>query len=88
MAGGRKSGKSRKNKGGGRNAEQPPAENIFVDENSVDGVGDGAEGAEGEWVPSAASKDAERGEEEAPTDEFGAKDYRGQMELRPDHECR
>jgi len=41
-------------------------------------------GSEQDWVPEAASKSAEDvggGEE----DEFGAKDFRSQMDLRPDH---
>ncbi|OXA46697.1 general transcription and DNA repair factor IIH helicase subunit XPB [Folsomia candida] len=44
-----------------------------------------------EGVPVAAKRDAEAAEEGAsvvPDDEFGAKDYRPQMELRSDHESR
>ena len=39
-----------------------------------------------DWVPAAASADAEKRDEDE--DEFGAKDFRAQMVLRPDHESR
>ena len=39
-----------------------------------------------DWVPAAASADAEQRDEDE--DEFGAKDFRAQMVLRPDHESR
>ncbi|CAL8109362.1 unnamed protein product [Orchesella dallaii] len=42
-----------------------------------------------EFVPGAAKRDAEEGDvNEAPEDEYGAKDYRSQMALKPDHESR
>ena len=37
-------------------------------------------------MPAAASADAEKRDEDE--DEFGAKDFRAQMVLRPDHESR
>ncbi|XP_030372926.1 general transcription and DNA repair factor IIH helicase subunit XPB [Scaptodrosophila lebanonensis] len=40
---------------------------------------------ESEGVPGAASKNAETNDEHIMTDEYGAKDYRSQMQLRPDH---
>jgi DNA excision repair protein ERCC-3 len=39
-------------------------------------------------VPGSAKRDAEADEADVPEDEFGAKDYRSQMILRPDHESR
>lgn len=43
-----------------------------------------------EFVPGAAKRDAEEGGDfnEVPEDEYGAKDYRSQMALKPDHESR
>ena len=43
---------------------------------------------EAEWVPAAAAAAADKGEAEVEEDEFGAKDYRSQMALRPDHASR
>ena len=44
-------------------------------------------GSEQDWVPEAAARSAEdNGDVE--DDEFGAKDFRSQMELRPDHMVR
>lgn len=39
-------------------------------------------------MPGAASKNAETNDENVNTDEYGAKDYRAQMQLRPDHNNR
>ena len=39
-----------------------------------------------DWVPAAASADAEADAKDE--DEFGAKDFRAVMSLRPDHEAR
>ncbi|KAL1517370.1 hypothetical protein ABEB36_001140 [Hypothenemus hampei] len=39
-------------------------------------------------VPNAASRDAEKNDDKAQEDEFGAKDYRSQMILKPDNESR
>jgi len=50
-------------------------------EDSMDVVG-----SEQDWVPGAASKNAD--DVEAIEDEFGAKDFRTQMDLRPDHNSR
>lgn len=41
--------------------------------------------SESDGVPGAASKNAETNDENINTDEYGAKDYRSQMQLRPDH---
>ena len=48
---------------------------------------DDHQGQEVEWVPAAATVNQED-EAEVEEDEFGAKDYRSQMELRPDHASR
>lgn len=40
---------------------------------------------ESDGVPGAASKNAETNDEHVNTDEYGAKDYRAQMQLRQDH---
>lgn len=45
---------------------------------------DGEEAA----VPNAAARDAEKSDEKVQEDEFGAKDYRLQMELKPDNVSR
>ncbi|CAG9862163.1 unnamed protein product [Phyllotreta striolata] len=39
-------------------------------------------------VPGAAARDAEKNDLAAQEDEFGAKDYRSQMILKSDHDCR
>ena len=77
MAGGGK--KARKE--GKRKAEVESPSPQVQTEDSMDVVG-----AEQDWVPGAASRNAEVGEAEE--DEFGAKDFRSQMELRPDHSSR
>ena len=43
-------------------------------------------GTEKDWVPGAASKNAD--DIEAVEDEFGAMDFRAQMDLRHDHDSR
>lgn len=43
---------------------------------------------EGAVVPGAAARDAEKNDQSAQEDEFGAKDYRSQMELKTDHAAR
>ncbi|XP_040581556.1 general transcription and DNA repair factor IIH helicase/translocase subunit XPB [Lepeophtheirus salmonis] len=49
----------------------------------------GEGGEEKDWVPNAAGINVEETEEtNANEDEFGAKDFRSQMVLRPDHESR
>ena len=75
MAGGGKKGRRE----GKRKAESPiPTGHT---EDSMDVVG-----SEQDWVPGAASRNAEAGDAEE--DEFGAKDFRSQMDLRPDHNSR
>lgn len=44
--------------------------------------------SEGAAVPGAAARDAEKNDQSAQEDEFGAKDYRAQMELKPDNMSR
>lgn len=44
--------------------------------------------SEGAAVPGAAARDAEKNDQSAQEDEFGAKDYRSQMELKPDNASR
>lgn len=44
--------------------------------------------SEGAAVPGAAVRDAEKNDQAAQEDEFGAKDYRSQMELKPDNASR
>ena len=72
MAGGKKGGKDRKRKHGG---DSPGGYN----EEPGDVLGN-----EQDWVPEAASKNVEE-IPDAEEDEFGAKDFRKEMELRPDH---
>ena len=75
MAGGKKTRKEGKRKGG--DVDSP----ITV-EDSMDMLG-----REEDWVPEAASKNVEE-IPDAEEDEFGAKDFRKDMELRPDHSNR
>lgn len=51
------------------------------DSNSVDGAEDGG-------IPAAAAKNAEKYDETVNEDEYGAKDYRSQMQLKVDHASR
>ena len=75
MAGGGK--KARRE--GKRKAESPTP--LAQTEDSMD-----VTGSEQDWVPGAANRNAE--DIEAEEDEFGAKDFRSQMDLRPDHNSR
>uniref|UniRef100_A0A1A9WU53 General transcription and DNA repair factor IIH helicase/translocase subunit XPB n=1 Tax=Glossina brevipalpis TaxID=37001 RepID=A0A1A9WU53_9MUSC len=50
--------------------------------------GDSLDVGESEGVPVAASKNAESNDDGIMTDEYGAKDYRSQMELKTDHQNR
>ena len=50
--------------------------------------GNGASVDDGEAVPAAAAKNAEKYDDNIQEDEFGAKDYRTQMELKVDHGAR
>lgn len=44
--------------------------------------------SEGAAIPGAAARDAEKNDQSIQEDEFGAKDYRSQMLLKPDNEVR
>ncbi|KAG8320623.1 TFIIH basal transcription factor complex helicase XPB subunit [Homalodisca vitripennis] len=55
------------------------------DSNNVDDPG---EGNDEDGVPGAAKKNAEAADQGVKEDEFGAKDYRGQMSLKSDHASR
>ncbi|KAG7296141.1 hypothetical protein JYU34_021239 [Plutella xylostella] len=57
-----------------------------VEEETIDLVED--EGSENAGVPGAALQDAEKNDNQVPEDEFGAKDYRSQMALKPDNASR
>lgn len=43
---------------------------------------------ESDFVPDAATKNAEKNDDAIQEDEYGAKDYRSQMELKPDNASR
>lgn len=49
---------------------------------------DSIDSNEADGVPDAAKNDVEKQDESALEDEFGAKDYRPQMILKPDHTSR
>lgn len=49
---------------------------------------DALDGSEESTVPAAAAKNAEKYDENVNEDEYGAKDYRSQMELKIDHNSR
>ncbi|KMY98856.1 general transcription and DNA repair factor IIH helicase subunit XPB [Drosophila simulans] len=76
--------KSRKDRSGGdkfgkkRRAEDEAFTQLVDDNDSLDAT-------ESEGIPGAASKNAETNDEQINTDEYGAKDYRSQMQLRTDH---
>lgn len=53
----------------------------YNDEDSIDSN-------EADGIPHAAKNDMEKQDENAIEDEFGAKDYRLQMILKPDYACR
>ena len=83
MAGGSKKGKSsRKSKHSSQQIASSSSAHHYDDE-----YVDDPQGQEVEWVPAAAAAAAED-EAEGERDEFGAKDYRSQMALRPDHASR
>jgi len=79
MAGGKKSKKDEKRSKKRRNHEGDFGGGSGDEDVSVDGT-------EKDWVPAAATRNEVRDDKE--TDEFGAMDYRSQMQLRPDHETR
>ncbi|XP_030571654.1 general transcription and DNA repair factor IIH helicase subunit XPB [Drosophila novamexicana] len=62
-----------------RRAEDEAFTQLVEDNDSMDNA------SESDGVPGAASKNAETNDENINTDEYGAKDYRSQMQLRPDH---
>ncbi|EDV96925.1 GH14950 [Drosophila grimshawi] len=62
-----------------RRAEDEAYTQLVDDNDSMDNA------SESDGVPGAASKNAETNDENINTDEYGAKDYRSQMQLRPDH---
>ena len=74
MAGGKKARKD----GGKKRGDSPAGFN----DDSMDVLG-----KEEDWVPEAASKNVED-IPDAEEDEFGAKDFRKEMDLRPDHSNR
>ena len=95
MGGGKKGGRSKKGGGGGGGGGRRSAASNHNEGGNEEELyvppDDDAMGTEADWVPSAAAQDAEAGADgagEAPEDEFGAKDYRSQMHLRADHDCR
>ncbi|XP_020809510.1 DNA excision repair protein haywire [Drosophila serrata] len=61
-----------------RRAEDDAFTQLVEDNDSLDAT-------ESDGVPGAASKNAETNDEQINTDEYGAKDYRSQMQLRQDH---
>ncbi|CAG0895329.1 unnamed protein product [Darwinula stevensoni] len=79
MAGGKKK-RADKEKKSKRKAEE---EEEYVPEDDFDDLGDDA----GE-VPEAAKKDVEQAGEAVQEDEYGAKDYRSLVTLKPDHSSR
>ncbi|ALC43783.1 hay [Drosophila busckii] len=62
-----------------RRAEDEAFTQLVEDNDSMDNA------SESDGVPGAASKNAETNDENINTDEYGAKDYRAQMQLRADH---
>nr|CAG4651610.1 EOG090X01LU [Triops cancriformis] len=82
MAGGKEYYKKKheKNKRGRKKKEHE--EESYLDEDSLADVN------EAEGVPDAAKHNIEGETEKSLEDEFGAKDYRPQMHLKPDHESR
>jgi len=82
MAGGKKSKKDEKRgHKKRRNQEGAGAFGGGSDDEDVN-----VDGTEKDWVPAAASRNEVNDDKEL--DEFGAMDYRSQMQLRPDHETR
>jgi len=81
MAGGKKSKKDdRKSK---KRRKDDDDEGVVGEEDIT------VDGTENDWVPAAATRDLDKASvKEDEEDEFGAKDYRSQMVLRPDHESR
>ncbi|EDV40626.1 uncharacterized protein Dana_GF10598 [Drosophila ananassae] len=78
--------KSKKDRSGGekfaKKRREDEAYAQLVDESETN---DSVDATESDGVPGAASKNAETNDEQINTDEYGAKDYRAQMQLRQDH---
>ncbi|KAH8262390.1 hypothetical protein KR026_001895 [Drosophila bipectinata] len=78
--------KSKKDRSGGekfaKKRREDEAYAQLVDESETN---DSVDVTESDGVPGAASKNAETNDEQINTDEYGAKDYRAQMQLRQDH---
>lgn len=64
---------------------RPQNTEIYEDDNSL---GSSGVGNEDDGVPAAAAKNAEKYDDAVQEDEYGAKDYRSQMELKIDHASR
>lgn len=70
-----------KNEGKSKKRKREEEEPYIYDE-------DDTNESEGAAVPGAAARDAEKNDQTVQEDEFGAKDYRAQMELKPDNASR
>lgn len=82
----RSGGKSKKSKSRSSNSALSSHSSAASDYDVLDHH---VEGQEKEWVPTAAAVDVEHSaEQKVEEDDFGAKDFRSQMTLRPDHESR
>ena len=81
MGGGKKSKRDgdKKSRKKGR-SETPVSREVSDDEAIFDEIS-----GDNSIIPSAAKVDVEK-DNGAPEDEYGAKDFRSQMNLRPDHE--
>ncbi|XP_055902158.1 general transcription and DNA repair factor IIH helicase subunit XPB [Eupeodes corollae] len=79
--------KSKKDKSGDKfgkkRRQEDEAYTQLVEDNEMGEVGNESDG-----IPGAASKNAEKNDEDILEDEYGAKDYRSQMELKQDHHNR
>lgn len=79
--------KSKKEKSGDKfgkkRRQEDEAYTQLVEDNDTSEVSNESEG-----IPGAASKNAEKMDEDILEDEYGAKDYRSQMDLKPDHHNR
>lgn len=67
---------------------RPQTSEIYEDDNSLGSSNTGNIGNEDDGVPAAAAKNAEKYDDAVQEDEYGAKDYRSQMELKIDHASR
>ena len=91
MGGGKKSKKDKDKKSrktGRESSSAAVSREVSDDESYFDDNSDGPDGPDS-MVPQASKVDIEKKAEQATMeDEFGAKDFRNQMELRTDHESR